>query len=389
MSRSPRRGGRDSRSRSRGRDGGRDRSRDREPPRRDRDGSPPRGGGGRDRSRSRERGGLSTEVLNLEAGAVAYLLGRNGATKQRLANFSGARLEIDPQGDDGGRVEIIGTDIERTLAKLCIEITLQQRNNGKVVVNLEEIESRGDVSTLDVPGEAVGFVLGSKGATLREFETKYRTFMFFDNDNVRENKKRLYILGTEDNRAKALRECENAVNFKLSGSGSVASWREGQPGGGGRGGYGGGGRPRYDDNYRRSRSRSRDRGYGGRGGYDDRRGGYDDRRGGYDDRRRSPRELSLDPLARDVVILLWILYCSDHRHPVSTPIHITTPPPDRAPLPSFSRQPVAMIDTTIAAAMIGATTTGATTTGATTTGATTGKYRAIPFHASANVAHSK
>lgn len=65
---------------------------------------------------------------------MAYLLGRSGATKQRLVNFSGARLEIDPKGDDGGRVQIIGTEVEQKLARLCIDITLQQRNNGKVGV---------------------------------------------------------------------------------------------------------------------------------------------------------------------------------------------------------------------------------------------------------------
>ncbi len=55
----------------------------------------------RDRGGSRERpkrGDVESEVMSLEAGEIAYLLGRNGATKQRLASFSGARLEIDPHG---------------------------------------------------------------------------------------------------------------------------------------------------------------------------------------------------------------------------------------------------------------------------------------------------
>ena len=30
---------------------------------------------------------------------------------------------------------------------------------------------------MDVPQSAVGFVLGARGATLREFETRFRTFM--------------------------------------------------------------------------------------------------------------------------------------------------------------------------------------------------------------------
>ncbi len=147
----------------------------------------------RDRGGSRERpkrGDVESEVMSLETGEIAYLLGRNGATKQRLASFSGARLEIDPQGGvknicgphlhpttkcsnsvhcfrttgmllhyppssvifspsamqlsflllcilhpiagDGGRIEVIGTLSERELARLCVDITLQQRNNGKV-----------------------------------------------------------------------------------------------------------------------------------------------------------------------------------------------------------------------------------------------------------------
>jgi hypothetical protein len=48
---------------------------------------------------------------------------------------------------------------ERDLARLCVDITLQQRNNGKVHVDVEKLEARNDVSLLDVHKEAVGFVL--------------------------------------------------------------------------------------------------------------------------------------------------------------------------------------------------------------------------------------
>jgi rRNA processing protein Krr1/Pno1 len=96
--------------------------------------------------------------MSLETSEIAYLLGRNGSTKQRLANFSGARLEIDPR-EDGGRIEVIGTQEERELARLCVDITLQQRNNGKVQVDIEKLESRTDCTFLDVPKDAVGFIL--------------------------------------------------------------------------------------------------------------------------------------------------------------------------------------------------------------------------------------
>ena len=104
------------------------------------------------------RGEVSSEVMSLETSEIAYLLGRNGSTKQRLATFSGARLEIDP-GDNGGRIEVIGTPEERELARLCVDITLQQRNNGRVQVDIEKLEARHDTSWLDVPKDAVGFVL--------------------------------------------------------------------------------------------------------------------------------------------------------------------------------------------------------------------------------------
>jgi len=189
---------------------------------------------------------VDSEFMSLESAAIAYLLGRNGATKQRLANFSGCRLEIDPNKDGNtGKIEIIGTPDERKLARLCIDITLQQRNNGKVNISEQELLAAGNVSTLDVDTDAVGFVLGAKGATLRQFETQFRTFMFFDNDCLPDTKqKRLYILGTESNRTQALAECQNAVEYKMSGKGgSVSSWRD-------KGG------PRYDQGYtRRSRSR--------------------------------------------------------------------------------------------------------------------------------------
>ncbi|KAJ1495971.1 hypothetical protein T484DRAFT_1924461 [Baffinella frigidus] len=219
------------------------------------------------------------ESISVEGGEVAYLLGRQGATKQRLANFSGARLEIDPHAEGGGKITIIGGEEERRLARMCIEITLQQRNNGQVHVDLAALEKRNDLSTVDVPQAAVGFVLGARGATLREFETRFRTFMFFDNETIHGDKKRLYILGQQEAREKGLREVEHAIEIKMSGGGNVPSFRERDREG-----------PRYDQGYRRSRSRGRDDDRRGGGGHDDRRRSppRDDRRGGggHDDRRR-------------------------------------------------------------------------------------------------------
>jgi hypothetical protein len=139
----------------------RSRSRSRSPPRR--------------RSRS-PRAGEETESIPLGDGETAYILGRGGQTKRRLANFSGATLEIDPKGNSSF-VQITGTEKQRELARLSIKVTLMQRSNSKLIVDFAHLSQADFCACIDVPREAVGFVMGSKGATLRELESRYRTFM--------------------------------------------------------------------------------------------------------------------------------------------------------------------------------------------------------------------
>lgn len=68
----------------------------------------------------------------------------------------------------------------------------------------------------------MGFVLGTKGGTLRGMETKHHTFMFFDNENEYAGCKRLFILGqTTASRLAALAELEDMVSFKLTGKGTL------------------------------------------------------------------------------------------------------------------------------------------------------------------------
>lgn len=52
------------------------------------------------------------------------------------------------------------------------------------IAHLSVTQDKTEVTTLDVEQEAVGFLLGAKGATLRGLETKHRTFMFFDNERT-------------------------------------------------------------------------------------------------------------------------------------------------------------------------------------------------------------
>lgn len=186
-------------------------------------------------------------MIELDDSNVAYLLGRGGQTRARLGNFCGASLEIS-----NGKAEMWGGEYQVELANLAIDITLQQRNGGKVRVSFADLEARADVVHSDVPLDAVGFVLGNKGLTLRTMETRFKTFMFFDNDKVRDHTKRLYIISPyRVRREGALKEAEDVVRYKLTGE---SRWQSGGGGGGGR--RGGGGPPPRRRSYSRSRSRS-------------------------------------------------------------------------------------------------------------------------------------
>jgi len=68
--------------------------------------------------------------------------------------------------------------------RLHEDLTLMQRGGGRLETDFRALERRSDAVTADVPRACVGFVLGAKGATLRDMETRHRTFMFFNNEMV-------------------------------------------------------------------------------------------------------------------------------------------------------------------------------------------------------------
>ena len=74
-------------------------------------------------------------------------------------------------------MELIGSPEAVDLARLCIEITLQQRKGGDgPTVVYSDLERREDTEFLDVPERenCVGFILGAKGATMRQARARSR-----------------------------------------------------------------------------------------------------------------------------------------------------------------------------------------------------------------------
>ena len=149
-------------------------------------------------------------TLQMDRRTAAYLVGDGRANLRRLERASLARIFV---GTD--LVTIQGTLAQIDLARLCIDVMLSFRRESTAKLPFEDIERRKDVSMLDVPVETGGFLVGKKGQSQRTQEEKFGVLMFFDNDRIRQCKygpcKRLYVIGTRNNREGVLDEAEDVV----------------------------------------------------------------------------------------------------------------------------------------------------------------------------------
>ncbi|CAH0378776.1 unnamed protein product [Pelagomonas calceolata] len=132
----------------------------------------------RSRSRSRSRGGGNnngrlTKVVDIAKDDAAFVLGRGGATKRKIARVSGADIELD---EHALTITLNGTESQCNHAIDYIDFIKQQRV-GPVTIDTER--SRGDYTAYTVPGDCIGFVMGRNGQTLRSMEEEWGVLMFF------------------------------------------------------------------------------------------------------------------------------------------------------------------------------------------------------------------
>mmetsp|Transcript_10193 Transcript_10193/g.31701 ORF Transcript_10193/g.31701 Transcript_10193/m.31701 type:complete len:619 (-) Transcript_10193:148-2004(-) len=160
--------GRDSRERSRSKGSDRSKSRDRN--RKD----------SRSRSRSGEEGGrqkkpddYGVDTIKITDDDAAFILGKGGKTKEKIARVSEAEIELFERDLI---LEIRGSKLQRRRAKKYAEGVMAQRT-GPVTVT--EDYDDGDLTMLQVPQEAVGFVTGRAGNFLRTIEEEWKVLMFF------------------------------------------------------------------------------------------------------------------------------------------------------------------------------------------------------------------
>ena len=68
---------------------------------------------------------------------------------------------------------------------------------------------------MDVDTRCIGFLLGSKRSDAEKARKKERAFLYVDNSNIYGGKKRLYIMGSEHARRRAMHACEAIISQKL------------------------------------------------------------------------------------------------------------------------------------------------------------------------------
>lgn len=139
------------------------------------------GGGSRSRSRSRSKSGgngrpadYGVDTIKISDDDAAFILGKGGKTKDKIARVSECEVELFERDLV---IEFRGSKLQRRRAKKYAKGVMDQRT-GPVTVTVD-LDDDDDLTMLEVPQEAVGFVTGRAGNFLRTIEEEACTLMFF------------------------------------------------------------------------------------------------------------------------------------------------------------------------------------------------------------------
>lgn len=173
------------------------------------------------RSRSKSQGktkrpdDYGVDSMKITDDDAAFILGKGGRTKDKIARVSGAEIELFERDLV---LEIRGSKLQRRRAKKYSEGVMAQRT-GPVTVH--EDYNDGDLTMLRVPQEAVGFVTGRAGNFLRTIEEEWGTLTFFvEVESSRSRSKeyeKLAIFGDVKARRGAELKVLSAVETKVPG----------------------------------------------------------------------------------------------------------------------------------------------------------------------------
>ncbi|CAD7948978.1 unnamed protein product, partial [Amoebophrya sp. A25] len=114
--------------------------------------------------------------MRLSGHEIAFVLGKGGSTKAKIASAAGCSIDID---SERGVAEVFSNtsffNVKKGLkyVRLC-----KLSRNINVRLRLPD-DDDGDLTVMRVPSDCAGFVTGREGAFLRACEEQYGTFMFF------------------------------------------------------------------------------------------------------------------------------------------------------------------------------------------------------------------
>eukprot|EP00933_Yihiella_yeosuensis_P036887 TRINITY_DN30706_c0_g1_i1.p1 TRINITY_DN30706_c0_g1~~TRINITY_DN30706_c0_g1_i1.p1 ORF type:complete len:619 (+),score=102.79 TRINITY_DN30706_c0_g1_i1:136-1992(+) len=179
-----------------------------------------RSGAKRSRSQSRlasesRPADYGVDTMKISDSDAAFILGKGGKTKEKIANVSQAEIELFERDLV---LEIRGSQLQRRRAKKYCEGVMAQRIGP---VSVDDSYDDGDLTMLNVPQSAVGFVTGRGGNFLRSIEEQWTTIMFFcevEKGRGREKEfEKLAIFGSLRARRGAELLVLSAVESKVSG----------------------------------------------------------------------------------------------------------------------------------------------------------------------------
>lgn len=173
------------------------------------------------RSDSRGKGEKKPEDYGVDTMKItdddaAFILGKGGKTKEKIAVVSACEIELFERDLV---LELRGTKLQRKRARKYCQGVMDQRT-GPVSISADKNDD-DDLTLLNVPQEAVGFVTGRAGNFLRQIEEEWQTLMFFCEVDGRGGRgkefEKLAIFGQVRGRRGAELKVLSAVETKVAG----------------------------------------------------------------------------------------------------------------------------------------------------------------------------
>merc|ERR1719464_1125976 len=112
-----------------------------------------------------------TDTMTFQDDELSYALGKQGGTRKKLERSSGAIVQYV-----GHTALFSGTRPTRRAAREYMKWLFEQLEGPVFVDGWEE---RDDCTCVDVPGDCIGYITGSRRATLGAMEEEWGVLMFF------------------------------------------------------------------------------------------------------------------------------------------------------------------------------------------------------------------